>query len=200
MKSYFLLLNFFLLHTLVFNGIAQNYDSPPSHKNEVGFDFSVAMSGTGIGGFYRFPIWSYSHIGVNANFFIMRDDKEFQYVDPYTGFPSTANKINRLFFIPVNIEFKKRLFVNDIEDNFRPHLIFQAGGIYGMNFPKAEGLDNQSQWSYNFIIGFGVDFNNKDKFFIGVRPQFRFIYFDKEIAQKTDHSAFEIVIEFGGRL
>jgi hypothetical protein len=50
------------------------------------------------------------------------------------------------------------------------------------------------------MVGFGVDINNKEKFYLGVRPQFRFIYFDEEIAQKTNHSAFEIVIEFGGRL
>lgn len=189
-----------LIFLLLGEANAQTYNSTPSHNNELGFNFSVAMSGTGFGGFYRLAIWSYMHVGFNFNFFIMRDDKEFQYVDPSTGFPRTANKINRLYFIPVNIELKKRLFVNDIEDNFRPYITLQAGGIYGMNFPRAEELANQSRWSYNFVIGFGVDVKNSENFFIGVRPQYRIVYFNEEIAQKTNHSAFEIVVELGGRL
>jgi hypothetical protein len=69
-----------------------------------------------------------------------------------------------------------------------------------MNFPKVEELDNESQFSYNFVLGMGIDMNNKGKYFITIRPQYRIIYFPHEIAQKKNHSNFEIKIEVGGRI
>lgn len=169
------------------------------HKDELGLNFALAMSGLGVGGFYRKAMGGYSYLGVNANFFIMRDDNEYEYYNAI-GIPVKANDINRLFFIPVNLEFKKRLFAEDIEDNFRPHFILQGGIIYGMNFPKLEGLKDEFGFSYDFVIGVGADITNRDKYFISIRPQYRIIYFDKEIAQKHNHSSFEIKVELGGRL
>lgn len=172
----------------------------PIHTDEMGINFSLAMSGLGFGGFYRKAFGSYTYIGANLNFFIMRDDKEYEYYDPYFGTSLKANNVNRLFFIPFNLELKKRLFANDIEDSFRPHFIIQGGIIYGMNYPRAEGLKNEHQFSYDFVLGVGADITNRDKYFVTIRPQYRFVYFAKEIAQKKNHSSFEIKLEFGGRL
>ncbi len=196
---------FFISLVLVYlvyapNGQAQEEDLSTVHTNELGVNFSLGMSGFGLGGFYRKALGSYAFIGVNVNFFIMRDDKEFEYFDPVLGYSRKANDINRLFFIPLNLEFKKRLFAEDIEDNFRPHFIIQGGLIYGMNFPKPDQLKNESQFTYNFVFGFGADITNKEKYFITIRPQYRIIYFSDEIAQKKNHSSFEIKLELGGRL
>lgn len=169
------------------------------HTDEVGLNFSLAMSGFGVGGFYRKALGSYTYLGADLNFYMMRDDKEYEYIDVF-GFSVKANDINRLFFIPLNLELKKRLFADDIEDGFRPHVFIQGGIIYGMNFPKIEELDNESQFSYNFVFGMGIDMNNKGKYFITIRPQYRIIYFPREIAQKKNHSNFEIKIEVGGRI
>lgn len=182
------------------NGNAQEVDESIIHANEMGVNFALGMSGFGFGGFYRKALGSYTYVGVNLNFFIMRDDKEFEYFDPILGISRKANDINRLFFIPLNLEFKKRLFAEDIEDNFRPHFIIQGGLIYGMNFPKPDQLKNESQFTYNFVLGFGADITNKEKYFITIRPQYRIVYFSDEIAQKKNHSNFEIKIEIGGRL
>ena len=198
-KVFFVVL---ILSVLIYvpQALGQYVDEPAIvHKDELGMNFALAMSGLGIGGFYRKAIGGYSYLGVNANFFIMRDDNEYEYYNAI-GIPVKANDINRLFFIPVNLEFKKRLFAQDIEDNFRPHFILQGGIIYGMNFPKLEGLKNESGFSYNFVIGVGADVTNRDKYFISIRPQYRIIYFNNEIAQKKNHSNFEIKIELGGRL
>jgi hypothetical protein len=170
------------------------------HTDEVGINLSLAMSGFGFGGFYRKALGSFTYIGTNVSFFIMRDDKEYEYYDPYFGGSVKSNDINRLFFIPFNLELKKRLFADDIEDGFRPHVILQGGVIYGMNFPKIEELNNESEFSYNFVFGFGIDITNKGNYFITIRPQYRIIYFSHEIAQKKNHSNFEIKVEVGGRL
>lgn len=178
---------------------AQDETDVAIHTDETGLNFSLAMSGFGVGGFYRKALGSYTYLGADLSFYMMRDDKEYEYIDAF-GFSVKANDINRLFFIPLNLEVKKRLFANDIEDSFRPHVILQAGVIYGMNFPKIEELNNESQFSYNVAFGFGIDMNNKEKYFITIRPQYRIIYFSKDIAQKKNHSNFEILIEIGGRL
>lgn len=174
-------------------------ESEAIHKNELGLNFSLAMSGFGVGGFYRIALPAYSHIGVNLNFFVMRDEKEFEYYD-FLGRSVKANDINRLFFIPLNVEFKKRLFAADIEDDFRPHFIIQAGAIYGMNYPRPEELKNEHRFSYNFVLGFGADITNKDKYFVTIRPQYRVVYFSEGIAQRKNHSSFEIKLELGSRL
>lgn len=197
-----ILFAFLVISSLIYTPRGYSQDEPESpivHKDELGLNFELAMSGLGVGGFYRKAISGYSYLGVNLNFFVMRDEKEFEYYDVY-GYPAKANDINRLFFIPLNLEFKKRLFVEDIEDNFRPNFVIQGGIIYGMNFPRLEGLKNESAFSYNFVIGIGADITNRDKYFISIRPQYRIIYFPEEIAQKKNHSNFEIKVELGGRL
>jgi hypothetical protein len=199
-RKFLLFLPLLLIGLYPFQEYSQVYTSKVTHRDEVGGGFIVAMSGIGFGGFFRKAIFGFSYFGVNVNFFLMRDDKEFEYIDPITGFPAQANKVNRLFYIPVNLEFKKRLFANSIEDNFRPYFTLQGGIIYGMNFPKEEALENQFEFGYNFLIGFGVDVRSNDNAFFSIRPEFRFINFKNAIAGKKDHSTFEIQIEIGGRL
>ncbi|RMG63635.1 MAG: hypothetical protein D6715_10985 [Calditrichaeota bacterium] len=193
--SSILLLAWCLFSPLALHAQDENYQI--THYGEKGFSFSMGFAGTGVGAFYRKALPHYSHIGITAEFFIMRDDKEFQGFDIF-GRPVSINKVNRLFFLPVNIEFKKRLFVNDIEDNFRPHLVVQAGTIFGMNFPKADELSNEFQFSLNAVIGLGVDVKNGKDYFIGIRPQYRIIYFPSAIAGKKNHSNLEIKLEVGG--
>ncbi len=184
---------------------SDDLESVPTHKNERGLSFSLASSGLGVGGFYRFALPNFLYIGADLEFFILRDDKEFEFVDGF-GNAFKINDVNRFFEIPLNIELKKRLFANDIEDNFRPHLMAQAGVIFGMNFPrellideKAVQPDNEYELSYNLLVGFGVDVTTRENFFFTVRPQFRYVFYQNKIAGKRDHSAFEIKLEIGGQ-
>ncbi len=107
------------------------------HKNERGFSISLASNGIGIGGFYRFAMGGFSYVGINTEFFVLRDDKETDIAFNTAFGPQVAkfNDINRFFTVPVNMEFKKRIFTSSIEINFRPHLIWQGGVVFGMNFP-----------------------------------------------------------------
>ncbi len=194
--------------------LAQYQELPPTHGNEYGAGFTVAMSGFGFGGFYRFALPNYFHIGVDFDFYMMRDDKEYSFYDPYFDYYFEVNKLNRLFIIPINLELKKRLFADSIEDSFRPYIIGLAGFTFGMNFPKKEnypyaelgGVDisslpqhNEYRFTLNFAIGIGVDFSTNDNFYFSIRPQYRFIHFAEPIASKKNHSTFEIRFELGTR-
>lgn len=188
---------------------AQDYElieTAPIHKNERGFTISLSTSGIGLGGVYRFALPLYSHIGFSAEFFIVRDDNEFELYDPYFNRFIKVNDINRLFLIPLNVELKKRLFVNSIENDFRPHILLQAGGVFGMNFPNETVIDGnvikpESEYEFgpDLLAGFGVDFTTKKTYFATLRVQYRYTYFSQGIAGKKDHSAFEIKFEIGGQ-
>jgi hypothetical protein len=200
-----LLLMLCIFSSSIFAQDGMMLETDPIHKNERGFTISLATSGIGLGGVYRFALPLYSHIGFSLEFFIMRDDNEFELYDPYFNRFVKVNDINRLFLIPINVELKKRLFVNSIENNFRPHLLLQAGTVYGMNFPNEAFVDgntikpdNEYQFAPSFLAGLGVDFTTRESYFATLRAQYRYTYFPETIAGKNDHSAFEIKFEIGG--
>ncbi len=206
MKKYIYLLTLGFLLTAFFTAYSQIYETLPKHGNEKGFGFDLSMSGFGIGGFYRHALSNFWYWGLSADFFIMRDEKEFTLYDPLYGGYIQLNNVNRLFFIPINFEIKKRFFANDIEDNFRPNGFIKAGVILGFNFPDKDaarfyGVNAKKEYqaTFNFVTGVGVDFGGMDKYFVSVRPQFRFVYFPDPIANRKNHSAFEIKIEIGNR-
>lgn len=185
--------------------VTEDLENLPVHKSQRAFSFSLASNGMGLGGLYRFAAPGFTHVGFNVEFFALRDDKEFELINPFTGIPYRVNDLNRFFIIPANLEMKKRLFPNSIEDNFRPHIMLQAGVVFGMNFPKEQILEgvvirpaNQFQVSYNGVFGFGADIFTREKFFVTIRPQYRVAFFPDDIAGKKNHSSFEIKFEIGG--
>ncbi len=205
----------FLLTFSVFSeGRAQYIEREPLHGNEYGAGITIAMSGIGLGGFYRFALPSYIHVGAELDFYIMRDQKEFTYYDYYFGYPRQVNSFNRLFIVPMSVELKKRLFQNSVEDDFRPYLIGTGGVTFAMNFPKNDEefsflpeeeqqrlpRNDEYRFSFNFGIGMGIDITSNSSFFISIRPQYRFIYFPKSIAGENNHSTFEIRLELGKRM
>ncbi len=203
-----------IILTMAVSGWSQYIEKQPLQGNEYGAGITIAMSGIGLGGFYRFAAPGYTHIGAELDFYIMRDDNEFTYYD-YYGYPRQVNKFNRLFIIPASVELKKRLFYNSIEDDFRPYMIGLGGVTFAMNFPRNNDYEfsllppaeqqrlprnDEYRFSFNLGIGFGIDITTNEFFFVSIRPQYRFIYFPKAIAGKTNHSAFEIRLELGKRL
>jgi hypothetical protein len=193
---------------------AQFDDMQPKHSDEYGAGITIAMSGFGLGGFYRFALPNFYYIGAQLDFFMMRDEKEFTYYDYYYGYPIEMNKFNRLFLIPLNLEFKKRFFQNSIDESFRPYLIALSGITFGMNFPRKNDLEysmlppdvqakiprsNEYRLTYSFAIGVGVDVTTNENFYFSIRPQYRFNYFPDAIAGKENHSNFEIRLEIGKR-
>jgi len=215
MKIRIFWLTLFMLVVMILpnSTIGQEYlDFPPKHGNEYGAGITLAMSGFGLGGFYRMSLPGYFHAGASLDFYMMRDDNEFTYYD-YWGIPRQINKFNRLFLVPLSVELKKRIFENSIEDDFRPYLVGIGGLTFGMNFPQYNPQfayltpeeqarlprDNEYRLSLNLGVGFGIDITTSENYFFSIRPQYRIIYFPKNIAGKSNHSTFEIRLEIGKR-
>ena len=202
-----LLLAGLLILTLTSGVFAQMEDeAAPIHKNEYGAGITLAMSGLGLGGFYRINMVNYYYLGISADFYILRDDREFTYYDYYG--PIQINDVNQLFIIPVNVELKRRLFANDIENDFRPFVSALAGFTFGMNFPKKNAIitnpdlydipnGNEYRMAFSFGIGAGVDISTRDYMYFSIRPQYRYIFFPGSIAGEKNHSNFEIRLEVG---
>jgi hypothetical protein len=214
MRNMSVIVSLFIIFMTAKSMPAQFDDPVPAHGNEYGAGITIAMSGFGLGGFYRFAFPSYFHLGAHLDFYIMRDEKEFSGYDVF-GFPVQINKFNRLFLVPVSVELKKRFFQNDIEENFRPYVVTSGGVTFGMNFPRNNDIefsnlppeeqerlprDNEYQLTFNLALGIGIDVTSNENFFISIRPQYRFFYFPRTIAGQKNHSNFEIRIEFGKRL
>lgn len=210
---YFVSLIMFML-ILPFSLGAQEYsDLPPKHGDEYGAGITLAMSGFGLGAFYRFSLPAYLHAGASLDFYMMRDENEFTYYD-YWGIPRQLNKFNRLFLVPFSAEIKRRLFQDSIEDDFRPYLVALGGLTFGMNFPQENPQyiflppeqqaripqKNEYRLSMNLGVGLGIDITTNESYFFSVRPQYRFIYFPQDIAGKSNHSTFEIRLEIGKRM
>ncbi len=215
MKKYYLsALILILLMTFPLSPVYSQYEEiPPQHLNEYGAGITLAMSGFGLGGFYRLAFPNFFHVGASVDFFMMRDEFEFTYYD-YYGVPRQFNKFNRLFIIPLSIELKRRLFQNSIEESFRPYVVGLGGLTFGMNFPRANELErsqlppeeqerlpteDEYRLSFNVGLGIGIDFTSNESYYVSIRPQFRLIYFPEPIAGKSNHSTFEIRLELGKR-
>jgi hypothetical protein len=202
-----------LCTVLTLPGLAQYEEVPPQHLNEYGAGITLAMSGFGLGGYYRKALPDFFHVGASIDFFMMRDENEFTYYDSF-GVPRQFNKFNRLFIIPLSVEIKRRLFQNSIEESFRPHVIALGGVTVGMNFPRENEVErsqlppeeqerlpqnDEYRVSFNIGLGLGIDFTSNESYYVSIRPQFRLIYFPEPIAGDSNHSTFEIRLELGKR-
>ncbi len=193
---------------VVTSGFAQIYveeHTKPTPADQRGFSVVIAMDGFGFGAAYRKALPAYFSAGANADLFIVRGERELSVYDPYYGGYITINKESQLFFLPINLELKRNLFTESIEENFQPHIFAQAGAIVGINFPEKQFYEQRGlpvppkeyKVSYNLVIGIGADIVSSQSTYLTIRPQFRYVYFPQAIAGQKDHSAFEISLEFG---
>jgi hypothetical protein len=169
-------------------------------KKEAGIVFSMAEMGTGFGAFYALPIGSIFHVGATIDGYFLRDSKEVEFVDPYTGGYYSINDANDVYIIDLMITIKRRLFADDMDDSFRPFITGGFGPVYGMNFPNSDQLPNQNEFSFGGFVGAGADISVENKFFISIRGQYRILPFTKPLGETSNHSMFELRFEIGKRL
>ena len=107
-------------------------------KTEIGAVFTMAETGSGFGAFIALPFGSIFHVGATVDGYFLRDSKQFEYINPYTGYRQSINDINDVYLIDIMLTLKRRLFAQDMHDSFRPFITGGFGPVYGMNFPEDE--------------------------------------------------------------
>jgi len=170
-------------------------DPEPISQPQAGVAFSVVESGTGLGGFYTKPFGNFWNIGATANFFLIRDSKQFEYSDYYYYY--TLNKKNNVYLIDLLLTLKKRLFAREIDNSLQPYLALSLGPVYGMNFPEDKSLPDQYRWAFSGAAAAGVDVALDGNTLIGMRLQYRFMKFNKILGEKANHSMFDVRLEIG---
>ena len=180
-----------------------NDESEDQANNHVGFVFTMAETGSGLGGFIAWPLFGGFHIGFNLDAYFLRDANQLDF--DYYGMPVSINKKNNVYLFDAMITLKKRLFADDLDDSFQPFITGGVGPYFGMNFPEydvtPEGSPtfDQYAWTVGGFAGAGVDVNVNEKVFIGIRAQYRVIPFPDVIGERSDHSMFELRFEIARR-
>ncbi len=207
MRKYFFILILLFL-PLALSAQIDKYledDPEPTIKNHRGLAYSLLETGSGLGLFYELPVEGFFHLGLGFDVFMLRDNNQIDYTNPYTGYPSVYGKENNVFLFDLMFTAKKRLLADRVDDSFRPFLIGAVGPVFGMNFPEAdrdaEGikLKDQYRWTAAALIGIGLDADVDGKYFFGFRTQYRFMPFSKQLGERKDHSMIDIRLEIGQR-
>ena len=192
--------------SLFFNLSAQSLDYENEYdKRYLGFSFTMAETGSGIGLLSAWHIFNHTHLGINLGAYFIRDESEFSGIDPYSGYYYTVGKKNNVYLFDFMISMKRRFFASDLDESFRPFLTGGIGPYYGMNFPEfstdvaGNKTFDQYAWAVGGFIGAGVDVDASTNFFLSIRAQYRFIPFNEQIGERKNHSMFEIRFEFSNR-
>jgi hypothetical protein len=95
--------------------------------NGIGLDIMFGEGGFGFGTFYR-KSFSQNFTGfIDFSISELKNDREVQYVDYYTGNTYTPDKINRALLIPFDLGIQYRIFSESITDSFRPFVSLAVG-------------------------------------------------------------------------
>ena len=192
-----------LLLWLPISLIAQSEDDTPALRNQIGMVFTMAETGSGLGGFIAWPLIAKIHFGFNIDAYFLRDSKQIDF--QYFGTPVSINKKNNVYLFDAMITLKRRFFEDDLDESFRPFISGGVGPYYGMNFPEddptpgAEPRPDEYRWTLGGFVGVGVDVTVNEKVFLGIRGQYRIIPFHQVLGERTNHSMFELRFEIGRR-
>jgi outer membrane protein W len=106
-----------------------------------------------------------------------------------------------VYLFDAMLTLKKRFFAEDLHESFRPFLSGGIGPVYGMNFPEVDELHDQKAFTFGGFIGAGTDISMDNKFFAGIRVQYRFLPFSSPLGygQNKNHSMVELRLELGKR-
>lgn len=177
-------------------------------KHAYGMDIMFSEGGFGLGGFIRNQLSSKLTMFTDLSISEAKDEKEFEYVDYYTGITYTAGKKNRIYLLPLNVGLQYRILDNVIYDNLRPYI---NGGVgptlvvttpYEKEFFSAFGKAH-AKYAAGAYIGLGANFGIDKSSLVGLNFRYYFIhFFDKGVESlenrfKKDLGGFYLTLNIG---
>ena len=160
---------------------------PDRFPNLWSLDIMISNDGFGLGGFYRRSFTHDLSGFISLSVSESKDEREFEYIDPYYGISYTPGKLNRFLVIPLMVGVQYRLFREDIVETFRPYLNAGVGptmiymapyvqfveyaegqiGAEQVEFFKSLGK-GQPHYTVGGFIGFGANFGTERSNIFGV--------------------------------
>lgn len=190
-------------------------------RNAWGMDLLISSGGFGLGGFYRRQYSETIYGFISFSFSEAKDDREFEFIDPFTLQTFTPGKVNRFLVFPLLVGIQYRLFKDEIVDNFRPYLTAAFGPSMVLSAPYSEtevlGPGATSTRKIDFFkslgrgrahytaggyMGVGAFFGSERKNLMGVNIRYYFVPLatgieSLENVRKKDFGGFFITINFG---
>jgi hypothetical protein len=158
-------------------------DTIPSLKerrNALGLDLLVSNSGFGLGAFYRRQytddLYGFGTFSISE----VKDDREVEQYDPFTGETFVPGKVNRFLLLPLIFGVQDRLFREDITDNFRPYITAAVGPTLVYSAPYNREFFNslghgQAHYTVGGYVGFGAFFGLDPGSLVGVSFRYYFV-------------------------
>ena len=126
--------------------------------HQAGMSLLLSSSGWAVGGYYGTEIGTGLTLGCDMFISGKRNTDEFDNA-LYNGLiPVVADKVNRLFVMPLTISLQYRLFRETLQETFRPFLTFGAvaGTILKTPYLRIENIDYyETLRYYEFFESFG---------------------------------------------
>ncbi|MBI4548102.1 MAG: hypothetical protein HY707_08985 [Ignavibacteriae bacterium] len=194
--------------TMVFGTITQPL--PPievkSPRNSWGVDLLVSNGGFGLGTFYRHEYSDHLSGFIDFSISESKDEDEKDYVNIF-GVSFTPGKVNRFLVMPLYVGVQRRLFKDDIMDNFRPYLNAAAGPTLIYVFPyneeyfKALGRGHP-EYTFGGYVGIGAFFGSERASLLGLNLRYYFVPYPAGIeslrdSYKKQFGGFYITVNFG---
>ncbi len=99
-----------------------------------GFKLSMTNSGLGLGGYARDSLSAHLAGLIEISAEAGKDEREVAFFNRF-GQRSVPGKANYLFVVPVRLGLQRRLFKDQIEDNFRPFIQVAVGPTLAWEYP-----------------------------------------------------------------
>ncbi|SHK88250.1 hypothetical protein [Rhodothermus profundi] len=100
-----------------------------------GLQILLTNSGFGLGGYYHRAVGRDLMLLFDFSLGSGKDEREQKFYNALTGASYIQNKANYLLLIPVQFGLQRRLWREQIADNFRPYLQFSIGPTFGWVYP-----------------------------------------------------------------
>lgn len=138
------------------------------YHNSWSVDIMLNNFGFGVGGQYSRVLGPYTELTLKAGITGIRDVSELTYQDFFTGSQLVPNKYKRAFGFPFLVGLKKRIFAQNIQDNFRLFIEGAAGPAMSFVYPYVNDVDNNGYRTFQLTQqGFLVPVETVNDFFSG---------------------------------
>ncbi len=186
----------FLLHAVVASAQDTLQTNVNPYGSGHGFTLLLTNSGFGIGGYYRKAISESISVIGEVMLGSGKDEREQKFIT-FWGQTVIPNKKNYLLMAPLHAGIQKRLFKDEIRENFRPYVQISAGPVFGWVSPyfkdsNGNGIREPQEKIYDSIgalpkgkgrlgaggtIALGAFFGFSKRTTQGIRLGYTFAYF-----------------------
>lgn len=146
-------------------------------NNSWGADIMFGEGGFGLGTFYRHTLDKDLTGFIDFSISETKDEREFEYYDPYFGISYTPFKVDRSFLLPLNFGVQYRLFSESLTDNLRPYIAAGIGPTFVVTTPYEQEFFTSFKWAKMHYgaggyIGFGGYFGESKSNLVGINVRY----------------------------